>query len=191
MTKITPDHLARSAYVYVRQSTPGQLLNNPESRRRQYALATRAHALGWGNVRAKIGRRTGPHGLRGSRRHGSRHDGGFSRRKTGRDRVLPSTAWQRNNSQDTWGPGRRNRKRRGNIGVGAMPVILRCSRSTHRSGVLPSTPTSLRWPLTVNAIIWRLPGFRSSLRRSISQNGSACESSNRRRRNTHQCRQPA
>ena len=50
MTKITPDHLARSAYVYVRQSTPGQLLNNPESRRRQYALATRAHALGWGNV---------------------------------------------------------------------------------------------------------------------------------------------
>jgi DNA invertase Pin-like site-specific DNA recombinase len=50
MTKITPDHLARSAYVYVRQSTPGQLLNNPESRRRQHALATRAHALGWGNV---------------------------------------------------------------------------------------------------------------------------------------------
>ena len=50
MTKITPDHLARSAYVYVRQSTPDQLLNNPESRRRQYALTTRARALGWENV---------------------------------------------------------------------------------------------------------------------------------------------
>ena len=48
--KITPDHLARSAYVYVRQSTPDQLLNNPESRRRQYALTMRARALGWENV---------------------------------------------------------------------------------------------------------------------------------------------
>jgi excisionase family DNA binding protein len=50
MNKITPDHLARSAYVYVRQSTPDQLANNPESRRRQYALATHARALGWENV---------------------------------------------------------------------------------------------------------------------------------------------
>lgn len=50
MNKITPDHLARSAYVYVRQSTPDQLANNPESRRRQYALATRARALGWQDV---------------------------------------------------------------------------------------------------------------------------------------------
>ena len=50
MNKITPDHLSRSAYVYVRQSTPDQLINNPESRRRQYGLATRARALGWENV---------------------------------------------------------------------------------------------------------------------------------------------
>ena len=46
MNKITAEHLARDAYVYVRQSTPDQLLNNPESRRRQYALASRARALG-------------------------------------------------------------------------------------------------------------------------------------------------
>jgi hypothetical protein len=32
MNRITPDHLTRSAYVYVRQSTPDQLANNPESR---------------------------------------------------------------------------------------------------------------------------------------------------------------
>ena len=50
MNKITPDHLTRSAYVYVRQSTPDQLANNPESRRLQYALADRARVLGWENV---------------------------------------------------------------------------------------------------------------------------------------------
>ena len=50
MNKITPDHLSRSAYVYVRQSTPDQLTNNPESRRRQYALTARARALGWENI---------------------------------------------------------------------------------------------------------------------------------------------
>lgn len=34
MNRITPDHLARGAYVYIRQSTADQLLNNAESRRR-------------------------------------------------------------------------------------------------------------------------------------------------------------
>jgi excisionase family DNA binding protein len=50
MNKITADHLARAAYVYVRQSTADQLARNPESRRRQYALKQRAEALGWQNV---------------------------------------------------------------------------------------------------------------------------------------------
>ena len=50
MNKITAEHLARDAYVYVRQSTADQLLNNPESRRRQYALVERARSLGWKNV---------------------------------------------------------------------------------------------------------------------------------------------
>jgi excisionase family DNA binding protein len=50
MSKITAEHLSRAAYLYVRQSTPGQLVNNLESRRRQYALKDRAHALGWDNV---------------------------------------------------------------------------------------------------------------------------------------------
>jgi DNA invertase Pin-like site-specific DNA recombinase len=47
MTKITADHLARSAWVYIRQSTPDQLTHNHESRRRQYGLADRAKQLGW------------------------------------------------------------------------------------------------------------------------------------------------
>lgn len=50
MTKISPDHLARGAYVYVRQSTADQLRHNHESRRRQYALADRARALGWSEI---------------------------------------------------------------------------------------------------------------------------------------------
>ena len=47
MNKITTEHLARSAYVYVRQSTADQLTHNHESRRRQYGLANRARQLGW------------------------------------------------------------------------------------------------------------------------------------------------
>jgi DNA invertase Pin-like site-specific DNA recombinase len=50
MSKITHDHLQRQAVIYVRQSTPGQVLNNLESKRRQYALAERARALGWTQV---------------------------------------------------------------------------------------------------------------------------------------------
>jgi hypothetical protein len=50
MNKITAEHLARDAYVYERQSTADQLLNNPESRRRQYDLVARARSLGWENV---------------------------------------------------------------------------------------------------------------------------------------------
>jgi DNA invertase Pin-like site-specific DNA recombinase len=47
MIKITPEHLARSACVYIRQSTADQLVHNHESRRRQYGLADRARQLGW------------------------------------------------------------------------------------------------------------------------------------------------
>lgn len=47
MNKVTPDHLSRCAYVYVRQSTQDQILHNHESRRRQYGLTSRARQLGW------------------------------------------------------------------------------------------------------------------------------------------------
>jgi DNA invertase Pin-like site-specific DNA recombinase len=49
-SKITPEHLARTAYVYIRQSHPDQVRNNQESRRRQYALQDHAKQLGWSNV---------------------------------------------------------------------------------------------------------------------------------------------
>ncbi|MGH9665188.1 MAG: recombinase family protein [Bryobacteraceae bacterium] len=50
MNKITADHLARQACVYIRQSTPDQVRHNLESQRRQYGLVDRARALGWQDV---------------------------------------------------------------------------------------------------------------------------------------------
>src|SRR5262245_13878561 len=50
MSKIAPEHLARQAVVYIRQSTVDQVANNQESRRRQYGLADRARQLGWNDV---------------------------------------------------------------------------------------------------------------------------------------------
>ena len=47
MSKITAEHLARQAVVYVRQSTQDQVQHNHESRRRQYGLVDRARELGW------------------------------------------------------------------------------------------------------------------------------------------------
>ena len=45
--KLRPWHLDRVAIVYVRQSTPQQVLEHKESTARPYALADRAVALGW------------------------------------------------------------------------------------------------------------------------------------------------
>jgi DNA invertase Pin-like site-specific DNA recombinase len=44
---ITPRHLCRKAVIYIRQSTPHQVLTNQESLRLQYALRQRARDLGW------------------------------------------------------------------------------------------------------------------------------------------------
>jgi DNA invertase Pin-like site-specific DNA recombinase len=48
--KITVEHLSRRAIVYLRQSSPGQVRNNLESQRLQYALEQRARALGFRHV---------------------------------------------------------------------------------------------------------------------------------------------
>jgi DNA invertase Pin-like site-specific DNA recombinase len=46
-SKVTTEHLKRWAYLYIRQSTLRQVLENTESTQRQYALRRRALALGW------------------------------------------------------------------------------------------------------------------------------------------------
>ena len=45
--KITSDHLSRKAYLYIRQSSIRQVMENTESTKRQYALKERAICLGW------------------------------------------------------------------------------------------------------------------------------------------------
>jgi DNA invertase Pin-like site-specific DNA recombinase len=47
VSKVTAAHLRKDAYLYVRQSTIKQVLNNTESTLRQYDLKGRAVALGW------------------------------------------------------------------------------------------------------------------------------------------------
>jgi DNA invertase Pin-like site-specific DNA recombinase len=46
-SKIQAHHLQKSAYVYLRQSTMGQLIHHPQSTERQYALKKKAQQLGW------------------------------------------------------------------------------------------------------------------------------------------------
>jgi len=47
MVKIQNLHYERKAYVYVRQSTPWQVMENRERTERQYRLRERAEQLGW------------------------------------------------------------------------------------------------------------------------------------------------
>lgn len=53
-TKITPSHLDRSAWIYVRQSSPAQVEHNRESTERQYRLVERALALGWAREQVQV-----------------------------------------------------------------------------------------------------------------------------------------
>jgi DNA invertase Pin-like site-specific DNA recombinase len=48
--KLTAERLDRGATVYIRQSTPGQVLHHQEGRRRQYALEDHARQLGFQRV---------------------------------------------------------------------------------------------------------------------------------------------
>jgi DNA invertase Pin-like site-specific DNA recombinase len=47
LTKVSAAHLKRDGYLYIRQSTLHQVLQNTESTQRQYALREKAVSLGW------------------------------------------------------------------------------------------------------------------------------------------------
>lgn len=53
-TKVQACHLQRLAVVYIRQSTPQQVIDNRESTERQYALVHRAVDLGWAASRVEV-----------------------------------------------------------------------------------------------------------------------------------------
>ena len=52
--KITPQHLQQTAYVYIRQSSMGQVRHHRESTERQYALQDRARGFGWPPSRIRV-----------------------------------------------------------------------------------------------------------------------------------------
>src|SRR5713226_826657 len=51
---ITPQHLAKKAIIYIRQSTPNQALTNQESLELQYALQQKATELGWSSSHIEV-----------------------------------------------------------------------------------------------------------------------------------------
>src|SRR5712692_5693007 len=77
--KIKPEHLARKAIVYLRQSSEKQVGQNKESQRLQYDVAERMRGLGWGEVEI-IGSDLGSSAAIGSAR------------REGFERVLSSVA---------------------------------------------------------------------------------------------------
>jgi DNA invertase Pin-like site-specific DNA recombinase len=52
--KITEHHRSKPAYIYLRQSTPGQVRHHQESTERQYALREKARELGWSDPAIRI-----------------------------------------------------------------------------------------------------------------------------------------
>lgn len=54
ISRIQNHHKQKMAYVYIRQSTMGQVLHHRESTERQYALKTKAEELGWPEEQIKI-----------------------------------------------------------------------------------------------------------------------------------------
>jgi hypothetical protein len=51
---VQPHHLSRQAVIYVRQSSPNQVLTHQESLRLQHALRQRAEQLGWAATNIQV-----------------------------------------------------------------------------------------------------------------------------------------
>lgn len=65
---VKPHHLQRTAYVYLRQSSPGQVRKNREGHQRQQGMVEHVATLGW--PRAQIALLDGDTGQTGSSQHG-------------------------------------------------------------------------------------------------------------------------
>lgn len=52
--KVRAEHLERTAYVYIRQSSPYQVEHNLGSQQRQYDLAAWATEAGWAKERVLV-----------------------------------------------------------------------------------------------------------------------------------------
>jgi len=74
ITKVKREHLARKAFLYIRQSTPRQVYENTESTKRQYALKDKLISMGWDeNMIEVIDSDLGKSGSGSVERHGFQH----------------------------------------------------------------------------------------------------------------------
>ena len=123
---VTARHLGRKAVIYIRQSSPHQVLTNQESLRLQYALRQRACELGWQEAGIEV--IDTDLGLSGAT---AEHRRGFKE-------LIARVTWARSASScPTRSPGSRGTAR---IGILARPVRLpamsdRRSRWRVRSGI--------------------------------------------------------
>ena len=54
INKINAEHIKRKAFIYIRQSTTGQVIHHRESQLLQYGLVERAKGLGWNEENIKV-----------------------------------------------------------------------------------------------------------------------------------------
>jgi DNA invertase Pin-like site-specific DNA recombinase len=54
ISKVEDQHLLKPAYIYIRQSTMGQVRHHQESTERQYALQTKALGMGWAPQKTRV-----------------------------------------------------------------------------------------------------------------------------------------
>ena len=144
MNKIRNDHLERQAFVYIRQSTMGQVQNHLESKRRQYALAERARALGWQQVQV-IDEDQGRSG-------GGAHRPGFERLLAALCASILNRLGRRTGRGHTWNEGR-----------------VRAFRGTHDIAVYQEGERLDRGELTLEETAKLLKISTESVRRLIAQ----------------------
>lgn len=88
--KVRTPHLERKAILYVRQSSPYQVIHNLESQKLQYAMEARLRQLGWREIGVRSPEYRGMYSLSRQRMTiGEQVRGAASRRRAARGRVAP------------------------------------------------------------------------------------------------------
>jgi len=120
--KIRPQHLARKAILYVRQSSPYRVIHNLESQKLQYAMEERLHQLGWHEIEVvddDLGRSVAGLVTRaGFKRMVAEHRGRNEREW----KELYRPGWRETRSGTTLGKGRLNHSAKDRLEPSSRPA---------------------------------------------------------------------